>query len=207
MTSRFPFPTRLPIVSAPMFLVSGPELVVAAARSGVVGAFPSPNCRTSDDLDAWMTTIAAGVHDAAATSPSTPVAPWALNLVTHSSSPRLAGDLEVLAQHKPPIVITALGSPAPVMDVVKGYGGLVIADVVNLELAHKAARLGVDGLACISSGAGGHTGHLSPFAFISAVRESLTASSPWEVESRTVTGSLERSRPVPTSSTWARDSS
>jgi nitronate monooxygenase len=100
-----------------------------------------------------------------------PVGPWAANLITHSTNTRFADDLELVRRHKPPIVITALGSPKPVMQVVRDYGGLVFADVVNINLARKAAAAGVDGLACISAGAGGHTGHLSAFAFISAVRE------------------------------------
>lgn len=169
MASRFPFPTRLPIVAAPMFLVSGPELVVEASKAGIVGSFPSTNCRTSEDLDVWLKAITTQLHDAAADRRE--VAPWALNLVTHRSNPRLQSDLELVAEYRPPVVITALGSPAPVMDVVKGYGGLVIADVVNMSLVRKAIGHGVDGLACVSAGAGGHTGHLSPFAFVSAVRE------------------------------------
>jgi len=155
---------RLPVVAAPMFLISGPDLVVAACRSGVVGSFPSPNCRTTEDLDTWMGTIVDGLA-------GTDAAPWAINLVTHSSNARLADDLRLVAEHRPPVVITALGSPKPVMETVKSYGGLVIADVVSLKLAHKAVEAGVDGLACVSAGAGGHTGHLSPFAFVSAVRE------------------------------------
>ena len=170
MSTPLPSPLRLPVVAAPMFLISGPELVVAACTSGVVGAFPAPNCRTADELDAWMGTITTALDAARADDPDG-VAPWALNLVTHRTNTRLADDLELVAKHQPPIVITALGSPAPVMETVHGYGGLVIADVVNLTLARKAAALGVDGLACVSSGAGGHTGHLSPFAFVSAVRE------------------------------------
>jgi nitronate monooxygenase len=97
--------------------------------------------------------------------------PWVANLITHSTNARLVDDLKLVAEYKPPIVITALGSPKPVMETVKSYGGLVFADVVNLSLARKAAEAGVDGMACICAGAGGHTGHLSPFAFISAVRE------------------------------------
>lgn len=153
---------RVPVIAAPMFLISGPELVVAASRAGAVGAFPAPNCRTAVELADWMTRIRAALA---------PGTPWAVNLVTHRTNQRLAADLEVVAEQRPPIVITALGSPRPVMETVKGYGGLVIADVVSLALARKAAAAGVDGLACISAGAGGHTGHLSPFAFISAVRE------------------------------------
>jgi len=152
---------RLPVVAAPMFLVSGPELVVAAARAGILGAFPTQNCRTPEQLDEWLGGISAGAG----------TAPWAVNLITHRTNGRLADDLALVAQHRPPVVITALGSPRPVMEVVKGYGGLVVADVVDLALARKAIAAGVDGLACISAGAGGHTGHLSPFAFVSAVRE------------------------------------
>ncbi len=143
-----------------MFLVSGPELVIAASRAGIVGAFPTHNARTAADLDDWMTRIAAAC----------PRAPWCVNLITHSTNKRLAEDLEAVARHRPPIVVTALGSPRPVMEVVRGYGGIVIADVVDMRLAYKAMDAGVDGLACIAAGAGGHTGSLSPFAFVAAVR-------------------------------------
>jgi len=166
----WPFPMRLPVFAAPMFLVSGPELVVAACEAGIAGAFPTPNCRTSAELDQWMTTISQRLDSARATAQG-PIGPWAANLITHSTNTRFGDDLELVRRHKPPIVITALGSPKPAMQVVHDYGGLVFADVVNLNLARKAAAAGVDGLACISAGAGGHTGHLSAFAFISAVRE------------------------------------
>ena len=154
---------RLPVISAPMFLVSGPELVIAACKAGIGGAFPTPNCRTIADLDQWMGQITDALEPGDG--------PWIANLITHSTNERLAEDLRLVAQYKPPIVITALGSPKPVMETVKSYGGLVFADVVNIALAKKAADTGVDGLACISAGAGGHTGHLSPLAFVSAVRE------------------------------------
>lgn len=153
---------RLPVVAAPMFLVSGPELVIAAVRSGIVGAFPTPNCRTAEQLDEWMTRIVAQTAGARGL--------WAANLLTHSSNPRLADDLALVAKHKPPIVITALGSPAPAIEAVHGYGGIVLADVVNETLGRKAAAAGADGLVAVSSGAGGHTGSLSPFAFISVLR-------------------------------------
>ncbi|HWW12620.1 MAG TPA: nitronate monooxygenase, partial [Brevundimonas sp.] len=162
MTS--PFDTlRLPVFAAPMFLISGPELVIAACRAGVGGAFPTPNCRTVEDLDTWMGTITDALKPGDA--------PWIANMITHSTNARLPEDLRLIAEYKPPVVITALGSPKPVMETVKGYGGLVFADVVSMKLARKAAEAGVDGLACVSAGAGGHTGHLSPFAFISAVRD------------------------------------
>jgi len=153
---------RLPVVAAPMFLVSGPEMVIAAARAGIVGAFPTPNLRTAQELDRWMAQIAAETAEAPGL--------WAANLVTHSSNARLADDLALVAKYRPPLVITALGSPAPAIETVHGYGGKVLADVITVQLARKAAAAGADGLVCVSAGAGGHTGFLSPFAFISALR-------------------------------------
>jgi nitronate monooxygenase len=161
---------RLPVFAAPMFLVSGPELVIAACEAGIAGAFPTPNCRTSAELDQWMSSITQRLESSLATAQG-PIGPWVANLITHSTNTRFGDDLELVRRHKPPVVITALGSPKPALQVVHDYGGLVFADVVNLNLARKAAAAGVDGLACISAGAGGHTGHLSAFAFISAVRE------------------------------------
>ncbi|ALG86182.1 NAD(P)H-dependent flavin oxidoreductase [Gordonia phthalatica] len=157
---------RLPVVAAPMFLVSGPELVIAAGRAGIIGAFPTQNCRNADDLDHWLATISADLTDADGTT-----LPWAVNLVTHRTNARLAEDLVLVERYRPPLVVTALGSPEPVLDTVHGYGGAVIADVADLPMARKAVAVGADGLACISAGAGGHTGSLSPFAFTAAVRE------------------------------------
>jgi len=158
-----PLKLKLPVFCAPMFLVSGPDLVIAACKAGISGSFPSTNTRTIEELDQWMAQIS--------TALTADDAPWVMNLITHSSYTRLDQDLELVAKYKPAAVITALGSPKPVMETVKAYGGLVFADVVDLKLAKKAAAANVDGLACISAGAGGHTGQLSPFAFISAVRE------------------------------------
>jgi nitronate monooxygenase len=168
---RLPQSLRIPVFAAPMFLVSGPELVIAACKAGIVGAFPTPNCRTTVALDQWMAAISSALRDASTQSSPHPIAPWALNLITHSSYPRLADDLTLVRSHQPPIVITALGSPKPAIESVHGYGGLVFADVININLARKAAAAGVDGLVCVAAGAGGHTGYFSPFAFISAVRE------------------------------------
>jgi nitronate monooxygenase len=161
---------RLPLFAAPMFLVSGPDLVIAAARAGIVGAFPTPNCRTVADLDAWMARIvdetsAFGRCDDHSTNL------WAANLIVHRTNPRLADDLALVRQHKPPIVITALGSPRAVIDDVHSYGGLVFADVNGLKHARKAAAAGVDGLVLVCAGAGGHTGQIAPFAFVPAVRQ------------------------------------
>ena len=159
---------KLPVCAAPMFLVSGPELVLAACRAGVLGAFPTPNARSIDELANWLERISAGVAAIEAETGRAP--PWAANLVTHSTNARLPDDLALIAHHRPPVVITALGSPRLALDTVHGYGGLVLADVTSLALARKAIAAGVDGLVCVCAGAGGHTGSLSPFAFISAVR-------------------------------------
>ncbi len=171
--TRFTLPWRLkvPVVAAPMFLVSGPDLVLAACKAGIVGAFPTPNARPVEALDDWMTQITEGLARARDEQAARTIGPWCANLVTHSSNTRLPEDLARIAKYRPPLVVTALGSPKPAIEVVHGYGGLVVADVTNLTLARKAAAAGADGLACISTGAGGHTGHLSPFAFVSAVRE------------------------------------
>jgi nitronate monooxygenase len=156
-----PFQLRVPVLVAPMFLVSGVEMVVAAAQAGALGAFPTTNCRTTEELDRWMAELSARVDNL----------PWAVNLITHSSNPRVQDDLAVIAKYRPPLVITALGSPGPVVSTVHGYGGIVLADVPDTGLARKALAAGADGLACLAAGAGGHTGHLSPFAFLSAVRQ------------------------------------
>ena len=165
------FKLRLPVVAAPMFLVSGPELVLAACKAGIVGSFPTPNARPIEKLDEWMQQITEGLARARDAQPAATIGPWCANLVTHSSNARLPQDLELIAKYKPPIVVTALGSPKPVIEVVHGYGGIVLADVITIGLAKKAAAAGADGLACVSAGAGGHTGFLSPFAFVSALRE------------------------------------
>ena len=165
------FTLRLPVVAAPMFLISGPDLVLAACRAGIVGAFPTPNARPISQLFQWMQQINEGLAEAREVLGGDLLGPWCANLVTHSSNTRLAEDLELIAKFKPPIVVTALGSPKPAIEVVHAYGGVVYADVINLTLARKAVQAGADGLACVSAGAGGHTGFLSPFAFVRAVRE------------------------------------
>ena len=166
-----PFALRLPVVAAPMFLISGPELVLAACKAGIIGAFPTPNARPVSVLADWMHQITEGLAQARDAQATATIGPWCANLVTHSSNTRLAEDLALVARFKPPVVVTALGSPKPAIEVVHAYGGLVIADVISVGLAKKAVAAGADGLACVCAGAGGHTGFLSPFAFVSAVRE------------------------------------
>lgn len=153
---------RLPLVAAPMFLVSGPDLVVAACRSGVIGSFPFPNARGIADLRLWL--------DRLKTELGTDDAPWAANLMVHPSYARLAEEIALVEEYRPEIVITALGSPRPVVDVVHGYGGIVLADVNSPGFARKAVDAGVDGLVLVAAGAGGHTGPMSPFAFVAEVR-------------------------------------
>jgi nitronate monooxygenase len=153
---------RLPAIAAPMFLISGPELVLAACRAGIIGAFPTPNARTTEILDEWLGRIGPALRP--------DDAPWAANLIMHSSYARRDEDLALVVRHRVPIVITALGSPRAAVEAVHEYGGLVFADVNTLEFAAKAAASGVDGLVLVSAGAGGHTGQLSGFAFVDTVR-------------------------------------
>lgn len=153
---------RLPLIAAPMFLVSGPDLVLAACRSGIVGAFPAPNARTSEIFAEWLQTIREGLGDRGR--------PWAVNLVMHKSYARRDSDLEMTVEAKPPLVITALGSPRDAVEAVHSYGGLVLADVNSVEFARKAVDAGADGLVLVSAGAGGHTGQIAGFAFVDAVR-------------------------------------
>jgi nitronate monooxygenase len=160
---------RMPLFAAPMFLISGPKLVINACKSGVIGAFPTPNARTPEILDDWLTEIDAELGFGSNASAS--YAPYAANLVVHSTNKRFADDLAVVVSHRAPIVITALGSPARVVEPVHDYGGLVFADVNDVAYARKAAATGIDGLVLVCGGAGGHTGALNPFAFAAEVRK------------------------------------
>ncbi len=159
----------MPLFAAPMFLLSGPKLVINACKSGIVGAFPTPNARTPEILDEWLTEIDEALNDGS--DESADYAPYAANLVVHSTNKRFPDDLAVVVRHKAPIVITALGSPARAVEPVHDYGGLVFADVNSVAYARKAAATGVDGLALVCGGAGGHTGALNPFAFVAEVRK------------------------------------
>ncbi len=159
---------RIPAFAAPMFLVSGPDLVVAACRAGVVGSFPAPNARTTEILDAWLGEITTRLAEPSESAVEQ--APWAVNMVVHSTTTRMEHDLEVVVKYRAPIVITALGSPARVVDHIHAYGGLVFADVNSVGYAKKAVDAGVDGLVLVCSGAGGHTGQLCNFAFVDEVR-------------------------------------
>jgi len=152
-----------------MFLVSGVDLVSAACAAGVIGAFPTVNCRTSDELENWLTEIETRLAKAADEGRG-PVAPWCANLIVHRSNARLKDDLAVLLRHKPDVVITSVGSPAPVVEPLHGAGTLVLADVATIRHAERAVAAGADGLVLLTAGAGGQTGWLNPLAFVRAVR-------------------------------------
>jgi nitronate monooxygenase len=169
LLSRFRDRLSLPLIAAPMFLVSGVELVVAACRNGVIGSFPTVNCRNPEQLDQWLSEIEGRLrrHSDDSGKPSAPICP---NLIVHRSNARLQQDLEVLLRHKPEIVITSVGSPAPVLAPLHDAGALVFADVASIRHAERAVAAGADGLVLLTAGAGGQTGWLNPFVFVRAVR-------------------------------------
>jgi len=154
---------RLPVVAAPMFLVSNPQLVLACCQSGIVGSFPALNQRDSSGFNTWLEEIEAGLTPESA--------PYAVNLIVHGSNPRLQADLAICVEHRVPIVITSLGAVKEVVDAVHSYGGLVFHDVTTRRHAEKAAQAGVDGLIAVAAGAGGHAGTWSPFALIAEIRQ------------------------------------
>jgi nitronate monooxygenase len=166
MTMRIPEAwqnrVRVPVIAAPMFLVSNPALVTACCRAGVVGTFPALNQRSTAGFVAWLDEIASSL---------TPTdAPYGVNLIVHRTNPRLQPDLDEVVKHKVPLVITSLGAVAEVVDAVHSYGGLVFHDVVNARHADKAIKAGVDGLIPVAAGAGGHAGDISPFALVGEIR-------------------------------------
>lgn len=160
---------RLPLIAAPMFLVSGIDLVSAACANGVIGSFPTVNCRTAGELEAWLGEIATRLARASDASGEA-AAPVCPNLIVHRSNVRLQDDLAVLLRHRPELVITSVGSPAPVIAPLHDAGTLVFADVASIRHAERAAEAGADGLVLLTAGAGGQTGWLNPFAFVRAVR-------------------------------------
>jgi nitronate monooxygenase len=153
---------RIPAIAAPMFLVSGPDLVIAACRSGIIGSFPANNARTIDILEEWFDRIKKSIPAGA---------PWAVNIMVHRTYVRTQEEVALAMKYRVPIIITALGSPAAIVEQIHAYGGIVLADVNSVTFAQKAATAGVDGLVLVAAGAGGHTGQISGFAFAPAVRE------------------------------------
>ncbi|MGI2031830.1 NAD(P)H-dependent flavin oxidoreductase [Rhizobium panacihumi] len=155
---------RLPAVAAPMFLASGPDLVVEVCRSGLVGTFPALNQRTTEGFVDWLSEIKSRLSE----TPN--AAPYGVNLIVHRSNPRLEPDLHKIVEHKVPLIITSLGAVPDVVKAVHSYGGLVFHDVISRRHAEKAAEAGVDGIIAVTAGAGGHAGTLSPFALIPEIR-------------------------------------
>ncbi|MDJ0919291.1 MAG: nitronate monooxygenase family protein [Woeseiaceae bacterium] len=162
---------RLPLIGAPMFIVSQPDLVAAQCASGIVGSFPALNARPQSLLDEWLTDIKARLASHAAKYPDDPVAPFAVNQIVHASNTRLTEDMETCVKHEVPIVITSLRPPGEVVEAVHSYGGLVFHDVITMRHARKAMEQGVDGIIAVCSGAGGHAGRLSPFALVKEIRK------------------------------------
>jgi nitronate monooxygenase len=162
---------RIPVIGAPMFIVSGPELVIAQCKAGIVGSFPALNARPQPALDDWLTRIKSELAQFSAANPELPVAPYAVNQIVHQSNNRLMHDMELCVKHEVPIVITSLRPPAEVVKAVHSYGGLVFHDVINVRHASKAIEQGVDGVIAVCAGAGGHAGPLSPFALVKEIRQ------------------------------------
>lgn len=155
---------RLPAVAAPMFLASGPDLVVETCKAGILGTFPALNQRTTEGFVAWLDEIRTRLADVSY------AAPFGVNLIVHRSNPRIEADLRAVVEHKVPVVITSLGAVPDVVKAVHSYGGLVFHDVINRRHAEKAAEAGVDGIIAVCAGAGGHAGTMSPFALIPEIR-------------------------------------
>lgn len=163
--------TSLPLIVAPMFLVSTPEMVIEACKKGVVGSFPALNQRTSAGFEQWLTQINNALDDFKVKNPGATVAPYAVNLIVHNTNARLQDDLALCVKHKVPVVITSLGAVPQVVQAVQSYGGIVLHDVTNVAHARKAAQAGVDGIIAVAAGAGGHGGTMNPVALSAAIRE------------------------------------
>ena len=175
MTEKLPVDLKerlkdFPVIGAPLFIISNPDLVIAQCKNGVVGSFPALNARPADVLDEWLTRIndELAAHNEA--NPDKPAAPFAVNQICHPSNDRLEHDVEMCVKHRVPVVITSLNPPKAVVEAVHSYGGIIMHDIISVRHAEKALEQGVDGLICVAAGAGGHAGMLSPFALIKEIR-------------------------------------
>ncbi len=169
-TTATPIPDlQFPIIVAPMFLISGPELVIECCKAGVVGSFPALNRRTSEEFEAWLVEIETRLAEWES-STGQKAAPFGVNLIVHGTNPRLEADLKICVKHKVPIIITSLGAVAQVVDAVHSYGGRVYHDIIKRRHAEKAAEAGVDGLILVCAGAGGHAGNLNPMTLVAEVK-------------------------------------
>src|SRR5215469_2298813 len=161
---------RLPVIGSPLFIVSGPDLVIAQCKAGIVGAFPSLNARPVAQLDEWLARITEELAAWDRAHPETPSAPFAVNQIVHKTNNRLGEDVALCAKYKVPIIITSLGAREDVNAAVHGWGGIVLHDVISQFFARKAIEKGADGLISVAAGAGGHASRLSPFALIQELR-------------------------------------
>ncbi|MEH6547768.1 MAG: nitronate monooxygenase family protein [Sneathiella sp.] len=161
----------LPVIASPMFIVSGPELVIAQCKEGIVGSFPALNARPIEQLDEWLYQIKSELAEYAEANPTKKVAPFAVNQIVHASNSRLMEDVELCVKHEVPIIITSLRAPNEIVEAIHSYGGIILHDVTNIRHAQKAIEAGVDGLILVCAGAGGHAGKLSPFALVSEIRQ------------------------------------
>ena len=160
----------LPVIGAPMFIVSTPELVIAQCKAGIVGSFPALNARPAEQLDEWLRRIAGELGEHNAKHPDRPAAPFAVNQIVHRSNARLQHDMETCVRHQVPIMITSLGAREDVYQAAHSYGGVVLHDVITDAFARKAIEKGADGLIAVAAGAGGHAGTISPFALVQEIR-------------------------------------
>lgn len=161
---------RLPVIGAPLFIISNPDLVIAQCKAGVVGSFPALNARPESMLDEWLDRITSELAEHNEKNPDRPAAPFAVNQIVHKSNARLMHDVEMCVKYKVPVVITSLGAVPEVNEAIHSYGGVVLHDVINIRFAHKALEKGADGLIPVCAGAGGHAGALSPFALVQEIR-------------------------------------
>ncbi|MDQ0998101.1 nitronate monooxygenase [Phyllobacterium ifriqiyense] len=162
---------RIPVVGAPLFIISHPALVIAQCKAGIVGSFPALNARPEAQLDEWLAEITEALRDHDEKNPDNPAAPFAVNQIVHRSNKRLEHDLTMCLKYKVPIVISSLGAVPEVNDAIHSYGGIVLHDIINNRHANSAIRKGADGLIAVAAGAGGHAGPLSPFALVQEIRE------------------------------------
>ena len=160
----------IPVIGAPLFLISVPDLVIAQCKAGIIGSFPALNARPQHVLEEWIVRIKTELKEYQEQNPDKKVAPFAVNQICHGSNDRLQGDMEICVKHEVPIIITSLRPPAEVVEATHSYGGLIFHDVINVRHAKKAAEMGVDGLILVCAGAGGHAGALSPFALLREVK-------------------------------------
>jgi nitronate monooxygenase len=161
----------VPVVAAPLFIISHPALTLAQCKAGVVGSFPALNARPIEQLDEWLSMLTSEIEAERTKHPGKPVAPFAVNQIVHKSNNRLQQDIELCVKHKVPIVITSLGAVEEVNQAIHSYGGIVLHDIIHDRHARKAIEKGADGLIAVAAGAGGHAGTLSPFALVQEIRQ------------------------------------